>query len=82
MTAAAMICRTCKSEGRTSRAYEGVTASTAMDCRPYYDEQGKRHDHDSNRVTTSMTCSNGHHWDEPKYCTCWCGWSNRPKEKP
>ena len=74
-----MICETCKTEGKTSRIFEGASWKTAMNCRPFYDEHGKRHVHDSNRVTTSYRCSNGHAWERETRGSCWCGW---PRPEP
>ena len=47
---------------------------------PFYDESGKRHDHDGNATATQYSCSNGHKWtanNEP--IKCWCGWPDKEK---
>ena len=30
----------------------------------YFDEDGRKHDHDPNSCTTDFTCSQGHRWQE------------------
>ena len=52
-----------------------------MWCQPFYDKDGKYHDHDMNSSSTDYSCSNGHKWSSssgPR--ECWCGWPN--KESP
>ncbi len=71
-----MICPECAKEGKKSTVYEGISMSTAMFCQAYYDEEGRRHDHDSNRRTTEMHCSNGHHFVQLHENRCWCGWKS------
>jgi len=46
---------------------------------PFYDEEGKYHDHDPNSSSTSYSCSNGHTWAESSRSSCWCGWPNDTK---
>ncbi len=75
-----MICKQCKEESKTSTITPGIALITCMYCAPYYDEQGKLHDHDYNTATVNYICSNEHQWQEIKYNTCWCGWTNKPKE--
>jgi hypothetical protein len=72
-----MICQECKTEGKKSRVYEGPSSTTCMYSPPFYDEDGKHHDHDPNTSTTSFSCSNGHKWSESSRGSCWCGWPNK-----
>lgn len=69
-----MICPTCKEAGEKSTVYPGMSTSTCLFCQPFYDEDGKYHDHDRNIVSTSYSCSNGHNWGVSTPRTCWCGW--------
>lgn len=71
-----MICPECKKQGLKSKVYIGGSTSTLMYCQPFYDKEGKYHDHDYNSHTTTYSCSNGHHWTESPPNTCWCGWSS------
>ena len=73
-----MICPECKRQGLKSRVYVGTSSVTLMYSAPFYDEEGKYHDHDPNTRTTSYSCSNGHKWVESSCGSCWCGW---PKEE-
>lgn len=50
-----------QAEGQTSRVYEGCGIVTELYCPPFYDEQGRRHEHDSN-ITTTSWCG----WPEVK----------------
>ena len=81
-----MICPTCEAAGQKSVVTEGPSMSTAMHCPPFYDEEGKRHVHNSNTRRTDYSCSRGHRWTESHKGRCWCGWpgehkSEEPKEK-
>jgi hypothetical protein len=69
-----MICPECKKEGLKSKVYPGPLITTMMWCPPFYDEDGKLHNHDSNTSTTSCRCSNGHTWVDSSIGSCWCGW--------
>lgn len=70
-----MICKQCQDEGCKSRVFPGTSTSTLMLCRPFYDEDGKRHHHDINVITTNYRCSNGHTWTNHHSGQCWCGWN-------
>ena len=72
-----MICQECKAEGKKSRVEVGVTSRTAAYYAPFYDEEGKYHDHDGNVGSTRYSCSNGHQWSESSRSSCWCGWPNK-----
>jgi hypothetical protein len=77
-----MICATCKAEGKTSRVFDRGGTTTLLNCRPFYDEQGRHHTHDSNTTTTGYRCSNGHEWTEKSTGSCWCGWPDKKAESP
>lgn len=69
-----VLCKECRSKGQKSRVFHGASMTTLLYCQPYYDEDGRYHNHDSNRTTTELHCSNGHSWTEISGGTCWCGW--------
>lgn len=77
-----MICPECKSNGEKSNVYPGGSQRTLMYFPPYYDENGKYHNHDSNTTTTSYRCSNGHNWSDKRRGSCWCGWGADKVEVP
>jgi len=70
-----MKCPVCEKKGLKSTVYPCCSTATLLWNEPYYDEDGKYHDHDPNAVTTDYHCSNGHRWIEWHYYKCWCGWS-------
>lgn len=72
-----MICPECLRSNSISTIYESETTSTAAYFAPIYDENGKRHYHDLNRVLAHFYCSNGHRWSEELTNTCWCGWKSK-----
>ena len=77
-----MICPECAKVGMTSRVYPGVGSQTLVYYPPFYDEQGRYHDHDRNTTTTDYTCSNGHVWAEARMPEkCWCGWPEAKEGK-
>ena len=57
-----MKCPVCIEKGLKSSVYPGFGSCTAMYCAPYYDEDGKYHNHDMNTSTYSYSCSQGHKW--------------------
>jgi hypothetical protein len=70
-----MKCKECEKEGKKSFVMPGLTMSTSAYYQPYYDEDGKYHNHDGNAVTTSYYCSNDHHWHASQKKTCPnCDW--------
>lgn len=77
-----MICETCKTEGKTSHVYDRGISMTLLNCTPFYDEQGRHHDHDRNTTASSYECSNGHSWVVRSAPSCWCGWPNEQKAAP
>jgi hypothetical protein len=76
-----MFCPQCQEEGKKSRVLPGPTSvRTLLYSQPYYDEDGKYHDHDRNTTTRGYSCSNGHSWSETKTGSCWCGWKAEEKK--
>jgi len=69
-----MICPECGKARLQSRVYIGVSSTTLAYSPPFYDEEGRYHDHDPNIRTTQYECSNGHQWAETTRPSCWCGW--------
>lgn len=69
-----MICEECSKEGKTSNVYVESCSSTLLYSPPFYDEQGRYHDHDPNTVTTLYHCSNGHNFAHRSKPKCWCGY--------
>lgn len=57
-------CKKCAEEGEKSSVYPGLATSTLLFSAPYYDEDGRLHDHDYNTHTRSFSCSRGHSWEE------------------
>lgn len=55
-----MKCIKCAGEGKTSRLNELGSSTTCLGWGTYYDEAGKYHNHDPNRINTGYVCSNGH----------------------
>ena len=50
-----MKCSECITEGKKSQVNPGWSTVTAMYCAPYYDEDGKYHNHDRNTTTTETS---------------------------
>lgn len=70
-----MLCPECRKQGLRSEVYpSGPGTTTLMWCSPFYDEEGRMHDHDLNTTYQGFTCSNAHSWDEAIGHKCWCGW--------
>ena len=69
-----MKCPECVKEGKKSTVAVGMSMTTCMYFEPFYDEEGKYHNHDGNRTSTEMRCSNGHSWVHGSTGSCWCGW--------
>lgn len=49
---------------------------TAMDCPPFYDDEGVLHHHDMNRTQHSYRCQKGHQFSVYSSSSCKCGWTN------
>lgn len=78
-----VICLKCADDGETSIVEELGSMRTLMYSAPFYDQEGRRHHHDSNISTTGFRCSRGHSWETKSKGSCWCGWpalhkSNEP----
>lgn len=67
-----MICSECLKLGLKSRVYVGRGTTTLIYSAPFYDEDGKYHNHNPNINTTEYSCSNGHKWVEHSKSHCWC----------
>jgi hypothetical protein len=65
-----MVCPVCKEQNIKSTVNCGQSMSTLMGYLPYYDENGKYHDHDPNTITTYYSCSQGHHFSISGNGTC------------
>ena len=74
-----MRCTICVSEGLSSTVTGGCGMSTMVYCPPFYDEQGKQHEHDRNATTTKYMCSRGHGFSQTTTGSCWCGWPTSGK---
>lgn len=72
-----MICEECKKNKQRSLSYPGGSTSTLLGFQPYFDEDGKYHNHDPNKITTYYNCSNGHKWVNSYVQSCWCGWPDK-----
>ncbi len=47
-------CPVCASEARQSTVFDHGWFVTLLSCDPFYDDSGRRHVHDLNRVTTGI----------------------------
>jgi hypothetical protein len=68
-----MVCPTCADKGLKSCVTERGSESTLAYSEPFWDEEGRYHNHDPNTVTTHYECSNGHSWTVATRSKCWCG---------
>ena len=68
-----MICSECLELGLKSKVYVGCGSTTLAYSEPFYDEDGRYHNHNPNITTTEYSCSNGHKWTESSNYRCWCG---------
>lgn len=58
-----MKCPECVEAGQTSKVFSrGSTRTLLGGGGPFWDEDGTRHEHDPNIVTSGFECSNGHMW--------------------
>ncbi len=69
-----ILCPTCVEQNLRSVVYEGGSKVRLSYCPPFFDEQGRKHLHDTNYRPRSFRCSKGHSWVERKPNACWCGW--------
>lgn len=68
-------CQECYNQGlmpERINLVEGMV--TAAYVSPFYDGEGKLHNHDTNRHTEELKCSNGHEFTRVIPHKCWCGW--------
>lgn len=65
-----MTCEKCMLDKKKSRVMTYGGASTLLTHTPYYDEDGKLHQHDPNWRTHHFTCSNGHEWTMTRRFRC------------
>ena len=72
-----IICEACKNSGQISKVFPCGETQTLIGYKPYYDEDGKYHNHNPNSTRTYYKCSNGHAWTDVKPYSCWCGWSGK-----
>jgi len=76
-----MKCPLCIEEGKTSTLREHGLSRTMLGGNfSTHDEDGKRHHHNPNRVTTNYTCSKGHGFVVKRRTPCWCGWGAKDIE--
>jgi len=70
-----LVCQQCTEQGATpERIHDLGGVATLAFCSPFYDGNGRRHQHDTNRLTYDFRCSNGHQFSQMIPHTCWCGW--------
>jgi hypothetical protein len=65
-----MKCPGCVKEGRVSKVFVNGLTRTLLSWMPYYDEDGKYHDHNPNRETRFFRCSNDHEWTTVELPAC------------
>lgn len=76
MTDTTSACPTC---GNAAGVEQLESVQHLMYYPPHFDADGKRHLHDSNRVTTVYWCAKCDAWWEVNsYKSCWCGWTGGP----
>lgn len=77
-----MKCPTCVEENEKSTVNVGGSTRTLMPTHTYYDEDGRYHHHDPNRIKTTYECSRGHRWSEETDIPCAaCVMTAEAKEK-
>ena len=55
-------CSECTFRGLSSEMSIRESMDTEMACpKPFYDSNGRYHDHDGNTTTTTYVCTNGHY---------------------
>lgn len=65
-------CPECQAAGKKSIITCHGGSATAMYAPPFYDKEGRYHQHDPNTYTQNYTCSEGHEWAESSRPKCWC----------
>lgn len=68
-------CQECEKQGLTPEHFDelGIIETLSYTV-PFYDKEGNRHVHDTNRNTVNLRCCNGHRFTQVIPYTCWCGW--------
>jgi len=77
-----LFCPQCQLEGKRSTVVETVGPTTCVYCPTFYDEQGRRHIHDTNQIVMTYRCNRGHNWTLTRVASCWCGWPEVGLPKP
>ena len=72
-----MFCPECEKQGLKSKVYIKDTSGTLVYHAPFFDEDGRYHNHDSNIYTIDYRCSNRHVFSVETRGTCWCGWRGK-----
>lgn len=65
-----MICPECKGKNLKSIVMINNTTMTCMGWLPYYNEDGKYHSHNPNKISTSYICSNKHCFNMSALAPC------------
>lgn len=65
-----MKCPVCEQQGKKSTLRGGGSFTTCMCGETYWDEDGKYHNHDPNRISTGYHCSNGHEFSVSSRSPC------------
>lgn len=65
-----MICEYCRVKGKESRVIISPDWVTLVYSPPFYDEEGRFHNHDPNSATAYYSCTNGHCWRGPLQRAC------------
>jgi hypothetical protein len=72
-----VVCNECSSNNLKSVVTSEGSTTTLMAIQEYYDEFGKRHNHNSNNEDVRFKCSNGHSFSMRRINGCWCGWKQK-----
>lgn len=68
-----MICDTCKSSGLKSIVKKAGRIDPTINPHSFYDEEGRQHIHNKEKMVTQYVCSNGHMFSVTVNPGCWCG---------
>lgn len=58
-----ILCPQCKKLKQKSKVYLIGSTKTLLGWSPYWDEEGRYHSHDPNKVRTGYNCNRGHTWE-------------------
>ncbi len=73
-------CPTCVNKlDRPSKAYVLESSKSPVVYLPFFDEEGRRHDHDITVTIHQLQCSEHHRWIIEERQNCWCGWQPGPE---